>query len=188
MRRHGIKRLAPPPQLAAEEIALFRAAVADTRPLLPDDRIHHEPPRPKPVVGRHRRTDDGALPSGLQDRPDDGDEATWLHNGLSRQALKDLRRKRWPIGMELDLHGLTRDEARSALVVFLAEGVEQGWRCVRIIHGKGMRSPGTSGVLRTLVRGWLRQRPEVLAYCQAQPQDGGEGALLALLRNPQQRP
>jgi DNA-nicking Smr family endonuclease len=50
------------------------------------------------------------------------------------------------------------------------------------VHGRGLRSPGRVGVLKTLVRGWLAHRADVLAYCQARPQDGGEGALMVLLR------
>jgi DNA-nicking Smr family endonuclease len=58
---------------------------------------------------------------------------------------------------------------------------------VRIVHGKGLRSPQKISILRQLVRGWLMQRDEVLAYCQAKPQDGGEGALLVLLRSPKKQ-
>ncbi|MFZ1445006.1 MAG: Smr/MutS family protein, partial [Candidatus Dechloromonas phosphoritropha] len=83
---------------------------------------------------------------------------------------------------EIDLHGLNRDEARSNLAAFLAKSLKQGRRCVRIVHGKGHGSPGREAVLRRLVRGWLVQKSEVLAYCQAKPQDGGEGAVIVLLR------
>jgi DNA-nicking Smr family endonuclease len=69
---------------------------------------------------------------------------------------------------------LNRDEARQLLAAFLAESLHWGKRCVRIVHGKGLRSPQKISILRQLVRGWLMQRDEVLAYCQAKPQDGGE--------------
>ena len=83
---------------------------------------------------------------------------------------------------ELDLHGLNRDEARQQLATFLAECLHHGRRCVRVIHGKGHGSPQKLSILRQLVRGWLAQRQETLAYCQALPHDGGEGALIVLLR------
>jgi DNA-nicking Smr family endonuclease len=70
------------------------------------------------------------------------------------------------------------------LAGFLAECLHHGQRCVRVIHGKGLGSPQKLSILRQLVRGWLAQREEVLAYCQARPHDGGEGALLVLLRAP----
>jgi DNA-nicking Smr family endonuclease len=87
---------------------------------------------------------------------------------------------------ELDLHGCNREEARALLAAFLAASLKHGLRCVRVIHGKGHGSPGREAVLRRLVRGWLAQKIEVLAYCQAKPQDGGEGAVIVLLRTQRQ--
>lgn len=119
---------------------------------------------------------------GLQDRLEGGDEPQYLRNGLASSVLRDLRRGRWVIQAELDLHGLNRDEARQQLATFLAECLHHGRRCVRVIHGKGHGSPQKLSILRQLVRGWLAQRQETLAYCQALPHDGGEGALIVLLR------
>jgi DNA-nicking Smr family endonuclease len=82
----------------------------------------------------------------------------------------------------LDLHGMNRDEARHHVALFLAECLQQGQRCVRIVHGKGLGSPGREPVLKKLVQGWLAQRKEVLAFCQARPADGGAGAVVLLLR------
>ena len=83
---------------------------------------------------------------------------------------------------QIDLHGLTRDEARAALAAFLHDALAQGKRCIRVIHGKGHGSPGKVSILKQLSRGWLAQREEILAFCQAGPHDGGGGALLVLLR------
>jgi len=79
---------------------------------------------------------------------------------------------------------MDRDEARLSLAQFLAARLARGERCVRVIHGKGLGSPGRIGVLKQLSRNWLAQREEILAFCQAKPHDGGEGALLVLLRAP----
>ena len=46
-----------------------------------------------------------------------------------------------------------------------------------------MLFPNREPVLKGLSQGWLMQRQEILAFCQARPHDGGEGALLILLRN-----
>ncbi len=78
---------------------------------------------------------------------------------------------------------MNRDEARLHLATCLADSLHRGLRCLRVIHGKGLGSPGRQSILRRLVRGWLMQRNEILAYCQAAPRDGGEGALLVLLRS-----
>lgn len=120
----------------------------------------------------------------LHDRLEGGDEASYLRNDLAQSVLRDLRRGRWVIHDEIDLHGLNRDEARHLLSVFLFECLHTGKRCVRVIHGKGLSLPGRQSILRQLVRGWLMQRNEILAYCPSRPQDGGEGALMVLLQAP----
>lgn len=171
-----------------DDLAAFHAAVADTRPLRTSARVQHvrRPPPPRPL--QHLADEQAALhdslhaPIGLQDRLEGGDEASFSQPGLARSVLRDLRRGRWVTEAELDLHGLNRDEARSALADFLSHCLHTGRRCVRVIHGKGLGSPQRLSILRQLVRGWLMQRQEVLAYCQARPQDGGDGALIVLLR------
>ncbi|HMM54969.1 MAG TPA: Smr/MutS family protein [Candidatus Desulfobacillus sp.] len=171
-----------------EERALFRQAVSGAEPLK-HDKVHHEPPLP-PAVPRQRRRDElAALAASLQPDPLDlalegGDEPSWLRPRLARGVLRDLRRGRWVVQAELDLHGANRDEARELLADFLAGALRRGQRCVRIIHGKGLGSPGREPVLKGLVRGWLIRRGEVLAYCQARAAEGGSGALLALLKSP----
>ena len=111
-----------------------------------------------------------------------GDKVKKQESKYDANVLRDLRRGRWVIQAELDLHGLNRDDARQQLADFLVECLHDGRRCIRVIHGKGHGSPQKLSVLRQLVRGWLAQRQEILAYCQARPHDGGEGALIVLLR------
>ena len=170
------------------DLHLFREAVADAQPLPPDNRVHHEPPKPRPRPRQHQADERAALMESLkhgiavEDRLDIGDEPHYLRPGLNRQILRDLRRGRWVVEAELDLHGATRDDARLWLAEFLHDCQLHDRRVARIVHGRGLRSPGKVGILRTLVRGWLMQKEEILAYCQAKPQDGGEGALWVLLR------
>ncbi len=64
---------------------------------------------------------------------------------------------------------------------FIREAFKQGIRCVRIVHGKGLGSPGKAPVLKSRVHSWLVQKQEVLAFVQAKPADGGAGALVVLL-------
>jgi len=174
--------------LPPDEVRLFREAVADAVPLRDPGRIHVEPPRPSPTPVQRLADEKAVLAESLapgialEDRLDIGDEPQFLRPGLNRQVLRDLRRGRWVIEAELDLHGATRDEARLWIAQFIHECRLHDHRVVRVVHGRGLRSPGKVGILKTLVRGWLMQKDEVLAYCQAKPQDGGEGALLALLK------
>lgn len=169
--------------------AEFRAAMAGVQPLPSPNLVEHgkRPPPPRPL--QHLADEQAALHEslhgyiGLQDRLEGGDEPHYLRTGLAQNVLRDLRRGRLVIQDEIDLHGLNRDEARHLLAGFLAECLHHGKRCVRVVHGKGLGSPQKTSILRQLVRGWLAQRQEVLAYCQAKPPDGGEGALIVLLRN-----
>jgi DNA-nicking Smr family endonuclease len=103
-------------------------------------------------------------------------------------VVRKLRRGVWVIQAQIDLHGLRRDEARERLGAFLREAVAEGARCVRVVHGKGLGSPGREPVLKGKVRAWLVQKNEVLAFAQARPSDGGHGALVVLLRSARERP
>jgi len=79
------------------------------------------------------------------------------------------------------LHGHRTDEARDALGDFIRSCHLQGLRCVRVVHGKGLGSPGREPVLKRRVLRWLVQKREVLAFVQARPAEGGAGALVVLL-------
>ena len=83
---------------------------------------------------------------------------------------------------EIDLHGLRSDEARERVAEFLRDSARAGLRCVRVVHGKGLGSPGREPVLKAKVKSWLVQRSEVLAFTHARPADGGHGALIVLLK------
>ncbi|WP_227430586.1 Smr/MutS family protein [Psychrobacter sp. I-STPA6b] len=77
----------------------------------------------------------------------------------------------------VDIHGCTIDEARDAVTQLLSQAKKNGETVVKIVHGKG-----TDAVLKTCVNGWLQQIPDVLAFCSAPPKDGGNGAVLVLLK------
>ena len=110
-----------------------------------------------------------------------GDELGYRRDGTSEAVLRRLRRGEYAIRDEIDLHGMTQDEARSALGAFLAEAILHGHRCVRIIHGKGRGSGNRGPVLKSAVNRWLRRHAAVAAFCSARRNDGGTGALYVLL-------
>lgn len=167
--------------------ALFEDAVADAVPIA-CDRVHHEPPPPPPIPRQRTHDERAALGESLSDNDplalalEGGDEAVFLKPGMAPKVLKDLRRGRWVVQAQLDLHGMHRDEARHHVAAFLAECRQHDRRCVRIVHGKGHGSPGRVPVLKKLVLGWLAQRQEVLAYCQARTVEGGACAVIVLLQ------
>jgi DNA-nicking Smr family endonuclease len=111
-------------------------------------------------------------------------EQTFRRAGLGADVVSKLRRGHWAVQAELDLHWHTSDQAHAALVLFLAEARSHGWRCVRVIHGKGLSSPNREPVLKGKVRRWLTHRNEVLAYCEPTRQGGGSGAVVILLMAP----
>ena len=76
---------------------------------------------------------------------------------------------------------LRSDEARESLGGFIRNAYKQGLRCVRVVHGKGLGSPGKQPVLKTKTQRWLIQKNEVIAFVQAKPAEGGAGALVVLL-------
>jgi DNA-nicking Smr family endonuclease len=109
-------------------------------------------------------------------------EQTFVRPGLGADVASKLRRGRWSVQAELDLHGLTSDEAHDALSDFIVDARTRRYRCVRVIHGKGLTSPNKEPVLKGKVRRWLARWDEVLAYTEAPRHAGGSGALLVLLK------
>lgn len=179
----------PPPvsEPKPEDLAAFRAAVADAKPLPDPGRAPPPRPRIKPIPIQSQRDEQQVLVDMLSDHipwdeAETGEELNFTRPGLSQQVLRRLRRGHWVIEDELDLHGLTRDEARERLAAFLNECRKRGTRCIRIIHGKGLGSKNKEPVLKQKVRSWLMQREEVLAFAQARPADGGSGAVIVMLK------
>jgi DNA-nicking Smr family endonuclease len=102
-----------------------------------------------------------------------------------RLYLDDLRSGRFSVQAHLDLHGFTLQDARFVLDEFLLESVRAGFRCVRVIHGRGRHSHKHHPVLKENVQRWLcsrRMSRHVIAYSSARRCDGGGGAVYVLLR------
>ncbi|MGE5522432.1 MAG: Smr/MutS family protein [Rhodospirillaceae bacterium] len=177
------RRTEPPP----DDVA-FRALLSDVIPLPPSNRVAHSRPRPRPVPEQRLRDEHETLQESLSDwTPWDaghetGEELVYSRAGVPAHTLRKLRRGHWAIQEVLDLHGYTAPEARSAVADFLAHCRRERLRCVRIIHGKGLRSPNREPVLKRKLAGWLMQRDEILAFCQARRTEGGGGAVVVLLR------
>ena len=169
----------PADKIESEDAALFRAAVGEVKPLPDQNRKPQQPPR-KPLPRAPAQPP--AIPDTLSDSAPENTPDEFLRNGLSRMTLRKLRRGHWPVQDSLDLHGNSSDAARRLLQGFLHEAAQRRLRCVLVIHGKGTNSPGGEAVLRKLARHWLAQRPDVLAWCDALPKDGGSGAALVLLK------
>jgi DNA-nicking Smr family endonuclease len=185
---HAMKKSQHRPRPHAAETELFRASVTDVTPLARANRAVLERPRPQPLPTQRLRDDREALAASLSGDDawdsgiETGEELVFLRPGLPAQMLRRLRRGHWVIQDELDLHGLTVAEARELLVEFLEHCRRNGLRCVRIVHGKGLRSKNREPVLKRKVADWLARRDEILAYCQARRTEGGGGAVVVLLK------
>ena len=175
------------PRQEPEDLSLFRAEMRGVQPAPPSNRVppYREPP---PAIPTKRIEDERAVLVELSRLALDGDDVEieedrlFLRPGLPRDILRKLRRSHWVIQDELDLHGMTGDEAAIATDTFLAECVRVGTRCVRIIHGKGLRSKGKEPVLKHRIRKLLQRRDPVLAYVEPKSVDGGGGAVVVLLK------
>lgn len=179
------------PNLPLTDEALFQAEMmADqVKPIKASDHAALRKPLPKPIAAK-RIADEAHVPlelltdtSGWDDDIETGDLISFLRNGIPREVIRKLKRGQWAVQATLDLHGHTTTSARDELAQFIAGARHRGIRCIRIIHGRGTRSPGGVPVIRNKVRLSLSQRDEVLAFCDAGLGDGGAGAVVVLLKS-----
>ena len=169
-----------------DEKRLFRDAVRDVKRLRQRTRPAARP-KPPPRARFARLDELEVLRESLELRPGDlyseaGDELTFRRAGVQDSVLRKLRRGQYRVEAELDLHGLTLAQAKQELREFLAGMFRAQARCVRIVHGKGLRSGHRGPVLKNAVNALLQRTDAVLAFCSARPVDGGTGAIYVLLR------
>ncbi len=172
---------------AERERQLFADGVGPVTKLPQNDRHAHDTPKPPPHPRQRELDEQAALREALSDAVDveslllTDDGLAFRRPGVGPDVLTRLRRGHWAIQGQLDLHGLRRDEAREALVAFIVEAQRSGGRCLRVVHGKGLGSPGREPVLKAKVQRWLAQSDAVIAFAQASGPQGGAGALIVLL-------
>ena len=177
------------------ERQLFSLSVGAITPLRSRNLIDTAPAPIPPLPMQHWLDEERVLRESISDDfdvstlLDTDDQLSFRRPGIGVEITRRLRSGHWSIQRQLDLHGLRTDEAREALGQFIRYAHKTGLRCVRVVHGKGLGSPGKTPVLKGRVQRWLVQKKEVLAFVQARPMDGGAGALLVLLQPVgQQRP
>ena len=167
---------------------LFATEVGTVLPLRKPAHAPPVLPRPPPAARQRERDDKAVLVEAISDAFDvetllDTDDAlSFRRRGIGMDVVRKLRRGVWALQGELDLHGLRSDAARERLASFLRESARLEHRCVRVVHGKGLGSPGREPVLKGKVKAWLVQHRAVLAFTHARPADGGHGAVIVLLR------
>lgn len=169
-----------------DEAELFRRAMRDVQPLKRTARIASAQ-RAVKARARFARAERAAVLlesiAAGQDLYDlqPGDELIFRRAGVAATVLQRLRRGQYRIEAEIDLHGLTVKEATAQLGAYLREARTRELRCIRVIHGKGLRSGNRGPVLKNTVNALLRRADAVLAFASARPVAGGTGATLVLL-------
>jgi DNA-nicking Smr family endonuclease len=117
-----------------------------------------------------------------QTHSDADDGSSHRKHGVQKRIMQKLKRGRFPIGEQLDLHHMTTETGQTALLEFIADAQRRKFECVRIIHGKGLRSE-SGPRLRLMTRQLMRDHPQVLAFTACKPADGGSGAMDVLLKS-----
>ncbi|MHB8447091.1 MAG: Smr/MutS family protein [Rudaea sp.] len=179
-------RKSRPTTISDEDLRLFAEAVGPVRRLRPSTPAV-TPPKPAPEPLQSRR-DEAHVAEELLDSAIDpaamevGEELSYLKDGHSPRLLRQLKRGQFSIADEIDLHQMTANVARAAIKEFLDESRRNGHLCVKLIHGKGLRSRAEGPVLKRLVDGLLRRRADIVAFASAKPAEGGTGATIVLLK------
>lgn len=181
----------PPPELSDEE--LFRQEMFGISPLpaassgrgRPIEQERAVLVRQSDEAEAYAQLSDLVAGGGTFDISDSDEYIEGLASGLDRRLMARLRRGDYAVQGHVDLHGLTREEARVKVDEFLHDSRIHGCRCILIIHGRGLNSKDQIPVLKEALRVWLtrgRIARHVLAFATARPTDGGAGAVYVLLR------
>ena len=179
-------RKSRPATISDEDLRLFAEAVGPVRRLQTHERADAAPkPAPEPIQSDRDEASvaDELLGSAIDPAAIEvGEELSYLKDGHSPRLLRQLKRGLFSIADEIDLHQMTATVAREAVKLFLDESRRDGRLCVKLIHGKGLRSRAEGPVLKRLVDGMLRRRADVVAFASAKPAEGGTGATIVLLK------
>ncbi len=171
--------------LTPEDSNLFRISIGKVLPVKSDKVLLTEEKKPKPFPKSHAVNVDEHLSGAVEldvEKVSLEDTLSFMAPGLQHNVLRKLRKGHFGLDAEIDLHGLNSNEAKRQLLHFLHDCVQNGCRCVHIVHGKGYRSADNHPVLKNNLNVWLRQHKDVQAFCSAPPKDGGTGAVFVLLQ------
>ena len=175
------------------EEKLFREAMGDVKPLNTKPRHHQQrtvsADIPDSVLKARRtaaesgKTGGGAaLSEAWIEGVDPEQVIEFARPGLQHTRMRQLRHGQFNVQYKVDLHGYKIEEARELIVEFIRFARDHNYICVQVIHGKSHRASDRQTTLKSHVNHWLKQIPEVLAFCSAPPSEGGSGSVLVLLK------
>ncbi len=167
---------------------IFIDAMADVREIKEFRKIPPKKP-PEFKLSRLRKDDsldilEGIISGHIKiNLPDTGEYMEWIHPGARKCIAPRLHQGDFSVQDCIDLHGMSLVQAEEAFCSFMREAVKKRLFCVKVIHGRGLRSP-RGPVLKKALPGWLQGsfRKWVLAYTTAKDCDGGLGATYILLK------
>ncbi len=167
------------------DLKLFQKAMADVSPLGPENRINPVAKRPPAIARRQVFDEESVLEESLQAFPssveiEPGENLLFLRPGYQKRILRRLRKGHFGTADTIDLHHMTQQTASQVLLDFIGRSVQSGFSCVRIIHGKGLRSTGKP-VLKIMTNNTLVTHSQVIAFSSCRPANGGAGAVDVLL-------
>ncbi len=170
------------------DVSLFRSTVGSVE-RVKHNRVIHSPKRPKPIPKKRLEDEEQVLEDmfsaefGPEQMEVDNEETlSYARTGVQHGIIRKLKRGQYSIEAELDMHGMTVAIAKPALAEFIHRSQSLAKRCVKIIHGKGYRSPNQQPVLKAHINRWLRRSDAVIAFSSARQIDGGTGAVYVLLK------
>jgi len=190
----GIKMSSNPPAAKEEQPAndeeLFANAMREVREI---KEFRSIPVRPgKTIIAQGKISSENEEMKVLEEiidgrravnLPDTQEYVEWVNQDCRGSIVKKLHEGRFAVQDYLDLHGLRLEEAESSVEQFIKESLIKGHRCIKIIHGRGLRSPKGPVLKEALIK-WLsgHYRKHIIAFVSARQCDGGLGALYILLR------
>ncbi len=173
-----------------DDLSLFKAQLQGVKPIKNDRADTGKPKSDRTRLATLRqaatqRTDTIKV-DGLSDQfvIDVGaeDALFWVGNGVQDGQMRKLKLGQIPFDGSLDLHGMSVEKARDTLWEFLAEATKLEIRCVRVTHGKAVRTDGRKPMIKSHVNTWLRQHPQVLGFASCVAKHGGTGAVYVMLK------
>lgn len=186
-----VPEAAPPAEDAAADDSLFFSAMRGVEQIAGAGRQIQPPPPPMPEPEDEETDPEARLMRQAMQGPVEFELELceeYMHGyvrGLDSKIFQQLKAGRLSAEGHLDLHGQNADQALDSLLFFMRESYLAGRRMVLVIPGRGRNSPRGLSVLRQELQAWLTREPLrriTLAFCTAQPKDGGAGALYVLLR------
>ena len=173
--------------ISSEDRELFRNAVKNSIPIKKNNLRVNFKSKPKARANQTRKDEEEVLIETLQGGIENQEKSTsqfveFHRSGLSKKIIRKLQKGSYSIQAELDLHGMTVNDANEELKTFINSCVLHNYTCVRVIHGKGLGSGDRGPVLKYEVTRLLKKWKQVVAFVSARQVDGGTGAVYVLLK------